>query len=182
MTSKKAVLHHLHDAGVPCVLIGGLALRLYDSPRVTHDMDLAIRGTDVDAALDAMYACGYALVTWLGDTYVRTQVEPDPAREWIEGTRPSSLTFVERPAGQDGTRLPLAAVDVTTQVDFLYDLCIPFPRLKQHAMEVSMGEFTILLASAEDLLALKENRSDKTSADEADIAYLKEQIALDARG
>jgi hypothetical protein len=182
VTTKKELLRNLHDHDIPCVLIGGLALRLYDSPRVTPDMDLAIRATDVDEVIDAMYAAGFALVTAVSSRWAEVQPEADPAREWVEGARRSSLTFVERPEGQTGDRLALEKVDITTQVDFLFDLCIPFPRLKQHALEVSLDDFDILLASAQDLLTLKENRDDKSAADEADIGFLREQIARDARG
>ncbi len=45
----------LRAAGVETVVIGGIAMRLHGSTRVTQDLDLAIRGLDSDrsAADDA---------------------------------------------------------------------------------------------------------------------------------
>ncbi len=46
-------------------------------------------------------------------------------------------------------------------------------RLKKRAREIPMDGFFILVASVEDLLVLKESRKDKSSADYADIQFLK---------
>ena len=51
MTKKKSILKRLASESVPMVLIGGLAMRIYNSPRITHDMDLVIRSLDIDKVI-----------------------------------------------------------------------------------------------------------------------------------
>lgn len=39
--THKEILQLLKDNNIPFVVIGGTALRVYNSPRVTHDIDIA---------------------------------------------------------------------------------------------------------------------------------------------
>jgi hypothetical protein len=49
----KRVFAELDDAGVPCALIGGLAVSARAEPRTTRDVDVAI-STDGDAAAELL--------------------------------------------------------------------------------------------------------------------------------
>ena len=51
MMDKKRLLRLLYENKITAVLIGGIALRLYNSPRVTHDIDLAVRTLDIKKSL-----------------------------------------------------------------------------------------------------------------------------------
>ena len=48
----------LEARGIPVVVIGGIAMRLHDSPRVTQDLDLSIPSSAGDSALRALYEKG----------------------------------------------------------------------------------------------------------------------------
>jgi hypothetical protein len=50
---------------------------------------------------------------------------------------------------------------------------VPYPRLRSRAKPFQVGATTVLVAAPQDLIALKEMRSDRSAADDADIAYLK---------
>ena len=111
------------------------------------------------------------------------QLSAPEAKEWIGKNKSGSASFIgyEQKPGAQG--IPLKSIDITTQVDYLFELNIPVMRLKKRAREIPMDDFFIHVASVEDLLALKENRRDKSSADYADIQFLKyllnsEQAAL----
>jgi len=49
-------------------------------------------------------------------------------------------------------------------------------RLKKNAKKVTIDDFIFLVASVEDMLALKENRPDKTGSDYTDIQFLKDLL------
>jgi predicted nucleotidyltransferase len=174
--TKKDVLRLLAGNGISSVMIGGLALRMYNSPRVTHDMDLAISALDIDALVPLMYGSGFLLITSVSDRSIHFQPSPDSALAWAEQSRPESLTFVEARLPPGASTLPTEAIDITTEVDFLFDLVVPFPRLREHAREVRVDDLPALIASVEDLLILKESRREKSAADLADIQFLKEHL------
>lgn len=46
-------------AGLPYVLMGGIAAACHGRPRWTHDVDLLVRPTDARAVLDALAAAGF---------------------------------------------------------------------------------------------------------------------------
>ena len=69
----------LRDAGIPFALGGGLAAWARGGPATEHDIDLLVRESDADAALDALAATGmrpdrppegWLLKAWLGDMFV----------------------------------------------------------------------------------------------------------------
>ena len=176
MFQTKTLLHILNNHNVEAVLIGGLALRIYNSPRVTHDMALVVRGLDVDRVVELMHGNRYHFVTGLDERHAYVCLSGDEAGAWIEGARPSSLTFVGFDKPPSDRLVPLGDVDVTTQVDFLFDLSIPYARLRERAQTVRLDEVSFLVASPEDLLQLKLERKDKSPADRADIEFLRELL------
>ena len=176
-TSELIALLESHQ--VPAVIVGGIAMRLHGSPRVTQDLDLAIASTATDDALTALYRNGYVLVvavTQQGATLIGGEAA---ARKWVERNRPGSLTLVERPAllrGEESKKVPHHAIRVESQVDLLYDLAVPFGRLLHDAEGGVVSEVQVRYASAQHLLELKRSRSDRSAADEADIAFLLERL------
>ncbi len=173
MVTKKAILKLLKKESIPAVLIGGLAMRIYNSPRVTHDMDLAIKTIDVDKVIIFMYKHGFYLVMSAGDETVRLCQTGGEASEWVTSERPGSMSFFSFPDPVSSQEMPVSSVDINSEVDFLYDISIPFSRLYKSAQAIELDAVTISVASAEDLLYLKERRSEKSPSDYADIEFLR---------
>jgi hypothetical protein len=153
----------LMERGIVPIVVGGVAMRIYDSPRVTQDLDLAIRTLDVDDIIDLMYDLGYLLVTGVDDEAAHLAADRSAAQRWLAVENPGSLSFVAAPTDVDGGYEPYyvnhASIDIESQVDFLYELAVSSPA---------------------DLIALKEARSDHSADDEADIAFLMR--LLEGRG
>jgi predicted nucleotidyltransferase len=172
VADKREILKTLNDKGIPFVIIGGLALRIYGSPRITQDIDLAIRTVDVDDVIGIMYAGGYYGAQKIVGERVRMILSASAAQAWVESSKAGSLTFVNfgRPLAEE--LIPLSQIDINTEIDFLFELSIPILRLKENAKSITIDEIQVLVAAPSDLLILKRNRKDKSSADEADIAFL----------
>lgn len=173
MVTKRTILKTLEQESIPAVLIGGLAMRIYNSPRVTHDMDLAIKTVDVDEVIIFMYKHGFYLVRSAGDETVRLCQTGEEASEWVTSERPGSMSFFSFHGPVSSQEMPISSVDINTEVDFLYDISIPFSRLYKNAQVIELDTVTISVASAEDLLYLKERRSEKSASDYADIDFLR---------
>ena len=77
-----------------------------------------------------------------------------------------SLVMLKSAPRQD--KISLQEIVIPSQVDLLFELGIPILRLAQ-AQTIEL--FTFKVASAEDLLTLKELRPDKTDADRDDIRF-----------
>ncbi len=179
MINKKQLLRDLYENQITAILIGGIALRMYNSPRVTHDLDLAVRTLDIDKIIDLMYGHGYYLIVSVEDDCARVQLTPTEAKSWIEDEKSGSATFVGFGKKTLHECIPLIDIDITTQVDYLFELSIPVTRLKERAKKIPMEDFFILVASIEDLIVLKENRKEKTNADYADIQFLQNLLRKD---
>ncbi|MBN2352393.1 MAG: hypothetical protein JXD23_07480 [Spirochaetales bacterium] len=177
MIRKIEILRILHERGVPAVVIGGVALRIHGSPRVTHDLDVAIRSEDVAAVIDLMYASGYYCARASTPTALRMLLTPSAAKEWVEASKSGSMTFVHFDAPLAAADMPFSRIDINTEIDFIFALSIPVPRLRENAKEIMFENFPVFVASPADLLALKKKRPDKSPADEADIAFLQRLIA-----
>lgn len=176
-TSELIALLEAHK--VPVVIVGGIAMRLHESPRVTQDLDLAIASSATDDALRALYRNGYVLVIAVSDQGATLVGAEAAALEWVRQTAPGSLSFVARPAllSDEATReVPHERILVESQVDLLYDLTVPFGRLLHDAEVTVVSGVSVRYASVEHLLELKRARSDRSAADEADIAFLFERL------
>ncbi len=174
--SQTDLLRRLAADGIPFVLIGGVAARLYGSARVTQDVDLAVRSLDLDAILRMAIESGFALVTEVGDKAAVLIDDVDAASRWVETTKPGSLSFVASPPGAGACtsrRVAHTDLDIESQIDFLYDLAVPFPRLKSRAVARRLAGIDVPVSSPGDLVALKLARSDRSAADDADIAFLR---------
>jgi hypothetical protein len=52
----------LDEAGVEHALVGGLAVAVWGAPRATKDIDLLVRGTDLDRAVDVARGVGFDII------------------------------------------------------------------------------------------------------------------------
>lgn len=131
----RALLIHLTARGVDFVVVGGIAVTLYGSERNTFDLDIR---PAVDAAnLDAL---GRALIDI--DARLRGVDEDVP--------------FV--PDGR-----ALRGIEILTSSTSLGPLDVlmnpagapPYDQMRRRATRVDIGETTVLVASIEDLIAMK---------------------------
>lgn len=97
----------------------------------------------------------------------------DEAAQWIETEKAGAISFISLKEAPEGPAVPFADIDVSTQVDLIFEPGIPFTLLKKNARQIDLEDLSFLVASPEDLLTMKENRPDKTEADEDDIRFLR---------
>jgi hypothetical protein len=176
MISKKAILKLLSEHDIPAVLIGGLAMRIYNSPRVTHDMDMAVRTLDIDGIIKLMFENGYYLATEADEKKVYFCTAEDEASQWIEDHNPGSMSFFYFEDSLTTPSVPISEVDITTEIDCVYEISIPFTQLYNNGTRIALEEIEIVIAAPEDLLYLKEQRTEKTTSDYADIEYLRTML------
>ncbi len=171
--THKELLKKLVSVGLEPVLIGGTSLRIYNSPRVTHDIDLAIRASDIDNMVRVMYADLYFLVKAVSDESCFIALTSETALAWIEKEKVGSVSFVQTEVQPEEPDVDHSRIIISSQVDFLFELPIPYPRLKQRARRIRLDDLTFLVAAPADLLRLKEARPDKDATDLEDIRFLK---------
>jgi hypothetical protein len=176
MVNRKEILRLLAEQDIPAVLIGGLALRIYGSPRPTRDMDLAIRSLDAGRVVELMYQQRFTLISAAGRTHATIVPREPEAREWAEQADTRSLAFVRTARPGVGGRVPLRELDGSSQVYFYFDLAIPVMRMRQHARRFDVDRAPMLVACPEDLLELKRRREPRSPADQADIAFLEQLL------
>lgn len=135
------LLESLADTGLEFVIVGGVAARLYGSPRLTHDVDIVPR-LDADSwqrAVDMLWSKG---------ARPRIPERLDAVRElsrvgeWITDKGMLALTF----------RSP----DGSSEVDLLVGEADRFDDLRSRATKVQMGARTFFVAHIDDLIAMKE--------------------------
>lgn len=170
--THKQLLKLLTTEGLEFVVVGGTAMRLYNSPRVTHDIDIAVRTLDIDRLLELMYRAGYSLITGVSDTSLTICPSLPQADAWISRTKPGSISLVQCDH-QGDTAVPMERVDIASQVDFLFELCIPVIQLRRNARTIQLQDISFPVASIEDLIRLKQARSDRSPADDDDIRFLR---------
>jgi hypothetical protein len=118
---------HLETAGIPSVLIGGLAVSAWGEPRGTRDVDLKIMLKREDAQ---------RLLDVLGQAY--TPFHADPLRN----LRGNGLLFVRDPAG---TRIDLHLADTSFDESAI---------ARGQLVELQPG-WTVRVCSPEDLIVYK---------------------------
>jgi hypothetical protein len=145
------ILQKLVAAGVDFVVIGGIAVILHGYPRLTRDLDIAFAHDRAN-----LEALGRVLVD-LNATLrgVDADVTFTPDARTLQGI---DLLTLETSAGWlDIHRLPQGVTS--------YD------SLRRNAERVEIEDFTVMLASPDDLIAMKEAAG--RILDRADIAALE---------
>ena len=127
LQSVRALQRRLSDAGIPSIVIGGVAVAVWGEPRVTRDVDLKVLLGRDDAD---------RLLAVLAPDYVSLLADPRKA------LRQQAMVFVQDPAG---IRLDLLLADTPYDV-----LAIQRGR----DVELQPG-VTIRLCSPEDLVIYK---------------------------
>lgn len=175
MDSELAVLDEvvrladgLERLGLEPVLVGGMALVLLGSQRVTQDFDFVIRhpGELVDSVVGVFYSRGLELVSKLSAAgeVIATIDNRRVAAVRLKLDAPSSAFFFNR--------------TTLLRIDLLFDFPITAAELAANAVETKIRGRVLNVASAADLLRLKEIAAKKRSAagDAQDIEFLKAHL------
>jgi hypothetical protein len=155
----------LRELGLGPVLVGGMALVVLGSRRVTRDFDFVVArpGDRLARTIDLFYDRGLQLVSRLTRT---GDVASTIADRRVAGIRlrldaPTTAYFFD-----PGTGL---------RVDLLFDFPLPAARLAGRATRLTISSHVFHVASEEDLLQLKTIARAARSApgDAEDIAFLE---------
>ncbi len=157
------------DLGLEPVLVGGMALVVLGSRRVTRDFDLVVArpGDSLDRLLDVFYDRGLELASRVDATgdIVATIDNRRAAGVRLRLDAPASAYFLN----------PLTGL----RIDLLFDFPLPASTLNRHATTVKARSTVLRLASETDLLRLKKLAREQRSSpgDAEDIAFLEARRA-----
>jgi len=150
------MLRRLTAAGVDFVVIGGMALVLSGSARLTRDLDIAF--ADDPANLEALGGVLVGLGARLREVEEDVPFVPDAAT--LANVRLLTLTTA---AGW---------LDVHREIGG----APPYGTLRRNAERIGLGDFAVLVASPHDLIAMK--RAAGRPQDVADVAELEAILRL----
>ncbi len=142
------MLRRLTAAGVDFVVIGGIAIILAGSARLTRDLDIvfASKGENLETLGSVLQRLDARL------REVDDDVPFVPDGQMLAGVRLLKLTT------------PLGWLDVHREVDGMP----PYKTLRANADRVAIADFQVLVASPDDMIAMK--RAAGRDRDVADIA------------
>ncbi len=159
------LVKELEEKSLMPTLIGGVALIILGSQRVTKDFDFLISRQDsmMEEVTNAFYRYGFELVTKLNERWevVRTIDSPKIAGIRLKMDTPDSAFFYH------------------WKKDFKIDLLIDFPisakEVAGRAIKIKVKDYSLNVASLEDLIRMKEIAyADRKSASDAqDLEFLK---------
>jgi hypothetical protein len=160
-----AIAGQLAGLGLQPVLVGGMALVLLGSRRVTRDFDFVIErpGERLVAALDAFYDHGLELASRVNEAgdVTATIGNRRIAATRLRADQPDSVFFFNAETG--------------LRIDVLLDFPLSAHELAARAVPARTSTGVLKVASEADLLRLKQiaraNRS--LATDEQDIAFLE---------
>lgn len=155
----------LERLGFQPVLVGGMALVLLGSQRVTQDFDFVIRhpGTMIEQVVNLFYSRGLELVSKLNAAgeVIATIDNGRVAAVRLRIDAPQSAFFF------NPTKF--------LRIDLLFDFPVAAAELAANAVDTKIRGRVLNVASAADLLRLKEIAAKRRSAagDAQDIEFLK---------
>jgi hypothetical protein len=159
------VVQGLSALGLEPVLVGGMALVVLGSRRVTRDFDFVIAhpGDRLERTIELLYDHGLELasrVNELGEV-ISTIRNRNVAATRLRLDAPRSAYFFNAETG--------------LRVDLLFDFPIPAEKLAENATRTRIRSHAFAIASEEDLLRLKRIAEAARSApgDAEDIAFLE---------
>ncbi len=156
------------------ILIGGMALVLLGSQRVTKDFDFLISRQDstIEETVNIFYKHGFELISKFNEKreVLRTIDNPKVASLRLKIDAPDSAYFFNS--------------EIRLKIDLLFDFPLPAKEVASRADKIKIRSHSILVASREDLIRLKEiayaNR--KSASDAQDLEFLRRKsIRLSSR-
>jgi hypothetical protein len=159
------IVKDLRALGLAPVLVGGMALVVLGSRRVTRDFDFVIGrpGDRLTRTIDVFYDRGLELASRVNEAgeVSATITERKVAAVRLRLDAPASAYFFNAETG--------------LRVDLLFDFPIPAATLAKHATRITIRSLVFDVASEPDLLRLKKIARAARSApgDAEDIAFLE---------
>jgi hypothetical protein len=159
------IVQDLRALGLEPVLVGGMALVVLGSRRVTRDFDFVIAqpGHRLARTIDLFYDRGLQLVSGLNDIgeVISTIGNRKVAAIRLRLDAPASAYFFNAKTG--------------LRIDLLFDFPIPAAKLAERATRTRIRAHVLDVASEQDLLRLKRIAKAERSApgDAEDIAFLE---------
>jgi hypothetical protein len=163
-----AVIKRVHDLGLRPVLVGGMALVIRGSQRVTRDFDVVVAqpGPDLKSLVGVLYDHRLELAARVTpqQEIIATISNRRVALARLKLDQPSSAFFFNTRTG--------------LRVDLLFDYPLPAKELAGRATRMKVRSHVLLVACTEDLLQLKRIASSRRSApgDAEDIAFLEQLL------
>jgi hypothetical protein len=159
------VVQGLAGVGVQPILVGGMALVILGSRRVTRDFDFVIPhpGDQLETIVDAIYDTGLELA----------------ARVNADGEITATIGNRRVAAARLRLDAPAAAYFCNPtsglRIDLLFDFPVPAATLAKHATRLTIRSVAFHVASEADLLRLKKAALARRSApgDAEDVAFLE---------
>lgn len=159
------VVTELDQLGLEPILVGGMALVILGSRRVTRDFDFVIATPDekLEDMLTLFYDRGFEMAAQVnsdGDITL-TIDNPRVAAIRIKMDGPESIFLTNRKTG--------------LRIDLLFDFPIPAAELSKNAQKTKVRSLVLPIASEQDLLRLKKKAQSArhSPGDVQDIAFLK---------
>jgi hypothetical protein len=159
------IVGELRRLGLAPVLVGGMALVVLGSRRVTRDFDFVVAkpGERLEGTIGVFYDRGLELVARLdkNDDVLATISNRRIAAVRLRIDAPASAYFFNPTTG--------------LRVDLLFDFPIPAATLAEHASATRIRGYVLDIAAESDLLRLKKiaKRARSAPGDAEDIAFLK---------
>jgi predicted nucleotidyltransferase len=157
MIPFERVLRLLNEHEIRYVIVGGIAVILHGSPRLTADLDIIIDLEPVKArqTIEVLQHAGFMAEIPVD---IRQFADADVRRSWIAEKNMKALSLHDH-------EMP------PTVIDILAESPIAFDDLYQRSKLISLDEMTLRVASIPDLIALK--RLAGRPEDLSDIAELE---------
>lgn len=159
------IISELEKFGLAPVLIGGMALVILGSRRVTRDFDFLVskEARDQEGIIKAFYENGFELASKINQQgeIVSTIDNERGASIRLKLDVPSSAHFLNRQTG--------------LRIDLLFDFPFPADEIALRARKKKIHSYCFRVASRKDLLRLKEvaRRKRNLAADVQDVEFLK---------
>ena len=169
LESAGSVVEALSELGLSPVLVGGMALVVLGSRRVTRDFDFVVAspGDALDLLLDVFYDRGFELASRVDAAGVvaATIGNRRVAAARLRLDAPASAYFLNPGSG--------------LRIDLLFDFPLPAALLARRATAVKARSRALRVASEADLLRLKKIASAHRASpgDAEDIAFLEARRA-----
>ncbi|MEA2328033.1 MAG: hypothetical protein QOE68_2992 [Thermoanaerobaculia bacterium] len=157
MIPFERVFRLLNEHEIRYVIVGGIAVILHGSPRLTADLDIIIDLDPVNAgqAIDVLQRAGFIAEIPVD---IRQFADENVRRGWMAEKNMKALSLHDRETPP-------------TVIDLLAESPIAFEDLYRRARLVSLDEMTLRIASIPDLIVLK--RLSGRPEDLRDIAELE---------
>src|SRR3954452_5106913 len=157
MLPFESVFRLLNEHEIRYVIVGGIAVILHGSPRLTADLDIMVdlEPTKARRAIEVLQGAGFVAEIPID---IRQFADEGIRRSWIIDKNMKALSLHDR-------EMP------PTVIDLVAESPIPFEDLFERAKIVSLDEMTLRVASIADLIVLK--RLSGRPEDLRDIAELE---------